>query len=103
MPSERVVDPTGLAVPQSAKVPEKDSDTDTKLIPSLSSLHQVKSSNSIRQIQSAGLSAADFKPSARLYVAFLTLAVITLMVALDGTSLSVALPVRSFCFQRLGH
>lgn len=37
----------------------------------------------------------DWKPSKRLYVAFLTLAVITLMVALDGTSLSVALPVRS--------
>ena len=35
----------------------------------------------------------EFKPSTRLYVAFLTLAVITLMVALDGTSLSVALPV----------
>lgn len=34
-----------------------------------------------------------WKPSKRLYVAFLTLAVITLMVALDGTSLSVALPV----------
>lgn len=39
--------------------------------------------------------AAEFKPSTRLYVAFLTLAVITLMVALDGTSLSVALPVGS--------
>jgi hypothetical protein len=36
----------------------------------------------------------EWKPSKRLYVAFLTLAVITLMVALDGTSLSVALPVR---------
>ena len=41
-----------------------------------------------------GVAAEDFKPSKRLYVAFLTLAVITLMVALDGTSLSVALPVR---------
>ena len=37
--------------------------------------------------------SVEFKPSKRLYVAFLTLAVITLMVALDGTSLSVALPV----------
>lgn len=35
-----------------------------------------------------------WKPSLRLYLAFLTLAVITMMVALDGTSLSVALPVR---------
>ena len=40
-----------------------------------------------------GVAAEDFKPGKRLYVAFLTLAVITLMVALDGTSLSVALPV----------
>ena len=39
--------------------------------------------------------ASEWKPSKRLYVAFLTLAVITLMVALDGTSLSVALPVSS--------
>lgn len=37
----------------------------------------------------------DFKPSTRLYLAFLTLAVITMAVALDGTSLSVALPVSS--------
>ncbi|MCJ1464044.1 hypothetical protein MMC07_002654 [Pseudocyphellaria aurata] len=34
-----------------------------------------------------------WKPSVRVYVAFFTLAVITLMVALDGTSLSVALPI----------
>lgn len=38
---------------------------------------------------------SEFKPSTRLYLAFLTLAVITLAVALDGTSLSVALPVSS--------
>lgn len=38
----------------------------------------------------------EFKPSARTYLAFLTLSVITLMVALDGTSLSVALPVKSY-------
>ena len=37
--------------------------------------------------------AEEWKPSSKLYVAFLTLCVITLMVALDGTSLSVALPV----------
>ncbi|KAL8912871.1 MAG: hypothetical protein Q9172_007411 [Xanthocarpia lactea] len=36
-----------------------------------------------------------WKPSRRLYLAFLTLAVITMMVALDGTSLSVALPIIS--------
>lgn len=38
-------------------------------------------------------SNAEFKPSVRLYLAFCTLAVITMMVALDGTSISVALPV----------
>ncbi|KAL8714746.1 MAG: hypothetical protein Q9220_001259 [cf. Caloplaca sp. 1 TL-2023] len=37
----------------------------------------------------------EWKPSGRLYLAFGTLAVITLMVALDGTSLSVALPIIS--------
>ncbi|KAL8687737.1 MAG: hypothetical protein Q9218_006178 [Villophora microphyllina] len=37
----------------------------------------------------------EWKPSVRLYLAFSTLAVITMMVALDGTSLSVALPVIS--------
>ena len=33
-----------------------------------------------------------FKPTPRLYLAFLTLVVLTMVVALDGTSLSVALP-----------
>ncbi|KAG8527144.1 uncharacterized protein KY384_008573 [Bacidia gigantensis] len=45
--------------------------------------------------QLTGVAAEDFKPSKRLYLAFLTLAVMTLMVALDGTSLSVALPIIS--------
>lgn len=36
----------------------------------------------------------QWKPSLRLYLAFMTLAIITMVVALDGTSLSVALPVR---------
>lgn len=34
-----------------------------------------------------------FQPGRRFYLAFLALAVLTLMVALDGTSLSVALPI----------
>lgn len=38
-------------------------------------------------------SAVEFKPTARLYLAFGALAVLTLMVALDGTSISVALPI----------
>lgn len=53
------------------------------------------SSNIELERQLTGMAAEDFKPSKRLYVAFLTLAVITLMVALDATSLSVALPVSS--------
>jgi len=35
----------------------------------------------------------EFKPSTRFYLVFLALAVLTLMVALDGTSISVALPI----------
>ncbi|MCJ1366609.1 hypothetical protein MMC16_005738 [Acarospora aff. strigata] len=35
----------------------------------------------------------EFKPDWRLYTAFLTLSVMTLMVALDATALSVALPI----------
>lgn len=38
-------------------------------------------------------SVTEFKPSLRLYLAFGTLCVLTLMVALDGTSISVALPI----------
>lgn len=36
---------------------------------------------------------ADFKPGTRFYLAFASLMLITLMVALDGTSISVALPI----------
>jgi hypothetical protein len=35
----------------------------------------------------------DFKLGMRFYLAFATLSILTLMVALDGTSISVALPV----------
>jgi hypothetical protein len=35
----------------------------------------------------------EFKPGFRFYLAFATLSILTLMVALDGTSISVALPV----------
>lgn len=37
--------------------------------------------------------AAEFKPNRGFYLAFVVLATLTLMVALDGTSLSVALPI----------
>ncbi|KAI4245921.1 MAG: hypothetical protein LQ352_006479 [Teloschistes flavicans] len=50
---------------------------------------------SMSGVQEEKASEAEFKPSLRLYLAFSTLAVITMMVALDGTSLSVALPVIS--------
>lgn len=62
------------------------------------SLNEVKSAYSLQQVRSAGIPPvpeAEFKATTRLYLAFGTLAVITLMVALDGTSLSVALPVGS--------
>ena len=48
---------------------------------------------SLHQVQSAGVPLETFRVTPRLFVAFATLSVITLMVALDGTSLSVALPV----------
>ena len=55
------------------------------------------SGSSAREIKTDEIPVEEWKPSSRLYVAFLTLCVITLMVALDGTSLSVALPV---CFMQ---
>ena len=52
------------------------------------------SDSSIHEVAAEKRTATDdWKPSPGIYVAFLTLCVITLMVALDGTSLSVALPV----------
>lgn len=40
-------------------------------------------------------SEAEFKPSGRVYLAFATLAILILMVSLDGTIISVGLPVRT--------
>ena len=45
------------------------------------------------EVVKASDTIAEFKPSKSLYIVFATLSVITLMVALDGTSVSVALPV----------
>ena len=53
---------------------------------------------SLTKVPTAGVDPYTFKPTPRLFIAFGTLAVITLMVALDGTSLSVALPVSAFSF-----
>lgn len=89
-----------LSFPQSAIVVDRDAEehaTNQRLSPE-HSLHEVRSAYSLQQVNSAGIPPvpeAEFKPTARLYLAFGTLAVITLMVALDGTSLSVALPVSS--------
>ena len=59
---------------------------------------------SLHQVKSAGVPLEGFKATPRLYVVFATLSVITLMVALDGTSLSVALPVSLiFRTKRLSH
>ena len=88
-----------LPNPQSAMVVNREvaeQENDQSL--TTDSLHQVKSAISLQQVKSAGIPPvpeAEFKPTTRLYLAFGTLAVITLMVALDGTSLSVALPVGS--------
>ena len=40
--------------------------------------------------------AVKFEPSYRFYLAFSSLAVLAMMVSLDGTSVSVALPVCAF-------
>lgn len=86
-----------LSYPQSAtvrnrEVEEHEKDQNLTTEPSL---HPVKS-YSLQQVQSVGIPPvpeAEFKPTIRLVLTFGTLAVITLMVALDGTSLSVALPI----------
>ena len=89
-----------LALPQSAMTMNreaKEHEAD-QILTTESSLHQVKSTRTLQQVPSAGIPPvpeAEFKPTTRLFLAFGTLAVITLMVALDGTSLSVALPVSS--------
>jgi MFS family permease len=53
----------------------------------------VSSSSSSSLSEQRKNDGAPFKPSARFLLAFASLAVLTLMVALDGTSISVALPV----------
>lgn len=88
------------SLPQSALVVDRELEENghNQIWSTTSSLHEVKSAYSLQQVKSAGIPPvpeAEFKPTTRLYLAFGTLAVITLMVALDGTSLSVALPVGS--------
>lgn len=88
-----------LSFPQSALVVNREvEENENNQSLAESSLHQIKSTYSLQKVESAGIPSVpetEFKPTTRLYLAFGTLAVITLMVALDGTSLSVALPVGS--------
>ena len=84
-----------LATVSNREVEEHGNDRNLSMEPSL---HEVKTAYSLHQVRSVGIPPvpeAEFKATTRLYLAFGTLAVITLMVALDGTSLSVALPVSS--------
>ena len=72
----------------------------TPVTPQISIAHKdvddsASTNSSLQQVVTPGVTEANFKPTTKLYVAFATLSVITLMVALDGTSLSVALPVRT--------
>ena len=89
-----------LSFPQSAMVVNRELEEHENVqnLEEEPSIHQVNSAGTLQQVKSAGIppvSEAEFNPTTRLYLAFGTLAVITLMVALDGTSLSVALPVGS--------
>ena len=67
----------------------RENEGDISVASSSSSTHEVEKKYSNDEV-------VDFKPTTGLYIAFCTLAIITLMVALDGTSLSVALPVSYF-------
>ncbi len=84
-----------MEAPRSSSAPPSSKEIPPSVNLSSESEKHNASANSSAVISDArpALESAEWKPSKRLYVAFLTLAVITLMVALDGTSLSVALPV----------
>src|SRR5271156_445178 len=56
-------------------------------------LEQTPPLSSNSSIADEKTSPPEFHPNTRFYLAFAALAVLTLMVALDGTSISVALPI----------
>src|SRR5271156_6388755 len=56
-------------------------------------LEQTPPLSSNSSIADEKTSPPEFEPNTRFYLAFAALAVLTLMVALDGTSISVALPI----------
>lgn len=64
-------------------IEQKVNTTDTDPVPSSASSTHSEDKDAV----------PTFQPGRRFYLAFLALAVLTLMVALDGTSLSVALPI----------
>lgn len=55
-----------------------------------------QSENNGQKIDGVVQEAAKFEPGYRFYLAFSSLAVLAMMVSLDGTSVSVALPVCAF-------
>ena len=54
---------------------------------------EISSSNSTAASLKGKTQPTQYKPGLWLYLAFSTLAILTIMVALDATALSVALPV----------
>ena len=54
---------------------------------------EISNSESIQSSPTGRTQPTQYKPGLWLYLAFATLAILTIMVALDATALSVALPV----------
>ena len=61
------------------------------------SVKRVTSASKPRPV-SAAIRPTPYKPGLWLYLAFATLGILTIMVALDATALSVALPVSTLRF-----
>ena len=61
--------------------------------PAASVKPETSNSDSTAAPQKRKIQPAQYKPGLWLYLAFSTLAILTIMVALDATALSVALPV----------
>ena len=75
-----------------------DSSTGSTPAPSVLQAKEEIANQEPKRDSSSSLAAdqvANFKPGWRLYTIFLTLCIVTLAAALDATSLSTALPVRS--------
>ncbi|KAL6250391.1 hypothetical protein RBB50_002693 [Rhinocladiella similis] len=83
--------------PRSGVLAPAEQPTATSPVPDTSTSQNTSSSASISsekpQDERPSAEAPEFKPTMRLVLAFAALSVLTLMVALDGTSISVALPI----------